>query len=199
MEVAWSRRMRWRRRGAWMWPAFVAAIAVDAVIGTELPPAGESEGVYAAALAGLVLNTLAVILLSRPLAGLLRRRRPDLPAVVARDYAGTAVIVAVALGLLAAGLVHHGRVLRDSRAMREAVVRAQAFIGDHAPAEFRGNVQWVSMFTIQSGSLYRACVPSAATGRTYCVIVDTRKPFAHSVNFDGYEPNSVFSSGIDGF
>jgi hypothetical protein len=167
------------------------------VIGTELPPAGESEGVYAAALAGLVLNTLAVILLSRPLAGLLRRRRPDLPAVVARDYAGTAVIVAVALGLLAAGLVHHGRVLRDSRAMREAVVRAQAFIGDHAPAEFRRDIQFVSLFAIEPSHLYRACVPGHLDARTYCVIVDTRQPFGRGVRFAGYEPNSTFSTGVN--
>jgi hypothetical protein len=39
-------------------------------------------------------------------------------------------------------------------------------------------------------------VPSARTGRTYCVIVNTRAPFARSVTFDGYEPNSVFSEGV---
>jgi hypothetical protein len=197
MDVAWSRRMRWRRRGAWMWPAFVAAVAADAFIGTQLPPAGESEGLYAAALAGLVLNTLGVILLSRPLAAIVRRRRPDLPLIVARDYAGTTIVAGVTAALLAAGLIHHGRVVGDARAMREAVIRAQAFIGDRAPAEFRRHVEFVSMFAIEPSHLFRACVPGQSDRRTYCVIVDTRLPFGRDVRFAGYEPNAVFSTGVN--
>lgn len=197
MDIAWPRRMRWRRRGAWMWPAFVAAIGVDALIGTQLPPAGESEGVFAAAVAGLVLNTLGVILLSRPVAALVRRRRPDLPLVVARDYAGTAIVAGVATVLLAVGLIHHGRVLGDARAMREAVLRAQAYIGDRAPAEFRRHIEFVSVFAIEPSHLFRACVPGLDDNRTYCVIVDTSQPFGRGVRFAGYEPNSTFSMGVN--
>src|SRR5579871_6907498 len=102
MDAAWPRRVLWRRRGAWMWPAFVATVALDGVIGHHLPPAGETEGAFAGALAGLVLNVICVILLSRPVAALLRRMRPDLPLIVARDRAGTAIVAAVALALLGA-------------------------------------------------------------------------------------------------
>jgi hypothetical protein len=128
---------------------------------------------------------------------LLRRVRPDLPAVVARNYAGTSVVVVVTCALLSAGLVHHARVVADGAAMREATVRAQAWIGDRAPREFRRNVLFSNTFAIEPGSIYRTCVPSPRGSRSYCVIVRTQLPFARSVSFAGYEPNSLFSDGVN--
>jgi heme A synthase len=178
-----------------MWPAFVALIAVDAVIGHLLPPVGEKQSIVAAALGGLVLNLIAVILLSWPLGVLLRRRRPDLPMTVARDYGGTVVVLLVTAGLLGAGLAHRSSITSEQQTMRDAVVRAQAFIGDRAPDEFRRNVKLIDMVTIQPGSIYRMCVPGAHGVRSYCVIVDTQLPFARSVKFAGYEPNSSVAAG----
>jgi hypothetical protein len=191
----WIARTRWRRRGAWLWPAFIALTIVDAVIGHSLPPQGETQSLAGAALLAGVLNLVAVVLLTRPLGGVLRRLRPDLPKVVARDYAGRALILAVAVALTIAGLVHHPTIVAHQQAMRDAIVRAQAWIGDRAPAEFRRNVQFVSTFTIEPGSMYRMCVPSQNGRRSYCVIVKTRLPFQRSVSFAGYEPNSVFAEG----
>ena len=62
------------------------------LIGHWLPPSGETQTLLAAALAACVLNLIAVVLLSRPLGAVLRRLRPDLPRVVARDYGGTVVV-----------------------------------------------------------------------------------------------------------
>jgi hypothetical protein len=195
MDGAWLARARWRRRGAWQWPAFAAVTLADAVIGHALPASGETQTLLAAALAGLVLNLIAVILLSRPLGAALRRFRPDLPKVVARDYAATLVVVSVGALLLLAGVIHRPSLLEHQRAMRDAIARAQAWIGDRAPAEFRRNVEFVSTLAIEQGSIYRTCVPSDDRTRTYCVIVKTHLPFARSVSFDGYESNAVFSAG----
>jgi hypothetical protein len=189
-------RVRWRRRGAWLWPAFIAATVADGLIGHLLPPAGESQRLVSALLIGLVLNLIAVILLSHPIGALMRRARGDLPMVVARDYGGTIVLFAVAGALLLAGLFHRASVMADQRAFRDATVRAQAFIGDRAPAEFRANTGAASTFAIQEGSIYRVCVPSTDRRHTYCVIVNTRLPFARSVSFGGYEPNSTFAEGV---
>jgi hypothetical protein len=195
MDGAWVRRMRWRRRGAWLWPVFVAATILDGVIGRALPRTGDAQTFIGAALAGLLLNILAVLLLTRPLAALARRRQKGLPAIVARNYAGTAAVIGVTGVLAIVGVVHHATIVRDREAMHDAIKRAQAWIGDRAPAEFRRNLEWVSTFAIQPGSLYRACVPSLYRTRTYCVIVDTTLPFERSVRFGGYEPNSNFSQG----
>jgi hypothetical protein len=195
MDGAWVSRIRWRRRGAWLWPAFIALTVVDAVIGHLLPPVGEKQSVIAAALAGLVLNLIVVILLSRPLGVLIRRRRPDLPMLVARDYGGTTVVVLVSAALLGAGLAHRSSLTNEQRAMRDAIVRAQAWIGDRAPDQFKRNVGLIDTVAIQPGSIYRMCVPGAHDRRTYCVIVNTKLPFGRSVRFAGYEPNSSLAAG----
>jgi hypothetical protein len=188
-------RIRWRRRGAWLWPMFIALIVVDAVIGHALPPQGDTESLVAAALLACVLNLLAVVLCTRPAGAVLRRFRPDLPRVVARDYAGRGLIVAVAASLTAVGLVHHSAILAHQRTMRDAIGRAQAFIGDRAPAEFRRNVQFVNTYTIEAG-IYRICVPSAVQARSYCVVVKESLPFQRSVSFAGSESNAVFAAGV---
>src|ERR1700745_4257028 len=88
-------RLRWRRAGAWLWPAFVAFTVADAVIGHNLPPAGSTESLTAAGLLGLVLNLLGVLLLSRPIGWALKRARADMPGVVARNYGGTIAVLAL--------------------------------------------------------------------------------------------------------
>ncbi|MBV8945661.1 MAG: hypothetical protein JOZ95_09580 [Solirubrobacterales bacterium] len=188
-------RMRWRRAGAWLWPAFMALTIADAVIGHALPPVGATESLAAAALLALLFNILGVLLLSRPLGWTLRRWRPDLPGFVARDYGGTVVVLAVTAALLAAGLIHRSAIEASHRAMQDAIARAQAWIGDRAPDEFRRNLRFVNLLEIQSGTIYRACVPSAADTKSYCVIVNRSFPFERSVTFSGSEPNSVLGAG----
>src|SRR5947209_9491556 len=104
MDAAWSRRLRWRRRGAWMWPVFIAATVADGVIGTTLPPSGDSEAMSAATVLALFANLIGVVVISWPLSLLLRRFRPDLPRIVARDYAGTTVVVAITAVFVTVGL-----------------------------------------------------------------------------------------------
>src|SRR5437763_1211339 len=104
-------RALWRRRGAWLWPVFVCLTVADAVIGHALPPIGDTQSVFAAALLGAALNLFAVIVLSWPLSLLLRRLRPDLPKLVARDYAGTFLVAAVTAVLLSTGLMHRATVV----------------------------------------------------------------------------------------
>jgi hypothetical protein len=179
-----------------MWPAFVILTAVDAVVGHALPPTGESQTLLGAALAACFLNLIAIVVLSIPIGAALRRARPDFPKVVARDYGGTAAVLLVSAALLSTGLLHRPSVLAHRNTMHDAISRAQAWIGDRAPAEFRRNIEYVSTVAIEPGSIYRTCVPSIADRRRmYCVIVKTHLPFAQSVSFDGHEPNDVFSQG----
>ena len=196
MESRWWQRLRWRHRGAWLWPVFVAATFADAFLEHVRPPAGDAQSFASAGLVGLVLNLLAVLLLSRPVGRVMRRVRPELPWVVARNYAGTSAVLAVSVGLLMAGLMHHGTVVANQNSLREATVRAQAWIGAHARAEFRRNVEFADTFAIQAGSIYRTCVPGQGFRRTYCVIVKINLPFARSVRPDGYTPNTVFAEGV---
>jgi hypothetical protein len=189
-------RVRWRRRGAWLWPTFVLLTAADAVIGHELPPIGDSQKIFAAVLLGGIFNLLGVIVLSWPLSLVLRRVRPDLPALVARDYAGTFVVVAITAALLGAGIAHRSTILQRSTDARDAATRAEAWIGARAPAAFRRDAARLDTLTIEPGRLYRSCATSADGKRSYCVIVKMWLPAARSVSFAGHERNAVFATGV---
>jgi hypothetical protein len=197
MDGAWLVRARWRYRGAWLWPMFAVLSVVDGLIGTVLPVSGARQSVAAGVVVGLALNLLSVVLLSRPLGAVLRHRRRDLPIAVASNYAGTFCLALITAGFVVAGLANRSNIRFDDAAYRDAVVRAVAFIGDRAPAQFRRNAAHPDTFTIQPDSIYRTCVPNSAHTRTYCVIVRRGLPFARSVVFDGYEPNSVFATGVN--
>jgi hypothetical protein len=106
------------------------------------------------------------------------------------------VVTLVSLALVAWGLANRSSVIANRDALRDAVVRAQAWIGDRAPTEFRRDLALISTFTIEAGRVYRSCVPSTDGRRTFCVIVRPRLPTPSSVRFDGYEPNSVFAQGM---
>lgn len=197
MDGAWLVRARWRYRGAWLWPMFVVLSLVDGLIGQALPVSGQAQDVAGGVLVGLALNLVVIVLLSRPLGALLRRRRRDLPTAIARNYAGTVGLVLVTAGFVAAGLGAQPDIQADQRALRDALVRAEAYIGARAPAAFRDNATHPDTYTIQAGSIYRTCVPNDAHTRTWCVVVRRSLPFARSVVFDGYEPNSVFAAGAN--
>jgi hypothetical protein len=197
MEAAWIARARWRWRGAWLWPTFVVAALLDGVIATVRPFVGDRQSLAGGVLAGLVLNLLAVLFCSRGFGVLLRRWRGDMPVGVARNYGGTVAIALVSTGLLAAGLARHPGIVQNQRALRDAIVRAVAYIGDHAPQTFRANAQHTDTFTIQAGAMYRTCVPSQDGRHSYCVIVKPGLSLGRSVVFDGYEPNWLFAEGVN--
>jgi hypothetical protein len=197
MDSAWLHRARWRWRGVLLWPTFVAAVFADGAIARLRPFVGDSQSFGAGVLTGMVLNLLGVLLLSRPAGAAIRRLRPDMPGPVARNYGGALVVAVLTFGLFAAGVAHHARVVSDHRVLDDVIVRAEAYIGDHAPAEFRVNAAHTDTFIIQAGVLYRTCVPSRYRPRFYCVIVKPRLPLGQSVVPTGSEPNAVFANGVN--
>src|SRR5918999_189303 len=107
-------RLRWRMRGAWLWPAFFALCAVDGALIALLPPFdGAPEDPIGAVLMAGFANLIVIAVLGPLAARALRRRRPDLPRVVAYDYAGTALVLAVSVLILAAGLLHRPAVVAE--------------------------------------------------------------------------------------
>lgn len=189
-------RLRWRLAGAWQWPSFVVLTLVDAVVIHWLPPVGDSEGLVGAWLVALVSSLIVTAVVGVPLSLAIRWRRADLPQLVARNYAATCALVALALGLATAGVVHHRVITRDRAAMYEAAQEAEAWIGDHAPSRFLVNLHRIDTFAIQPTRMYRSCVQSAA-GQSYCVVVDRSRPWGAGVRPDGHEPNSLLEQGAN--
>jgi hypothetical protein len=165
-SVFWP-RLRWRMRGAWQWPAFGVLTLADAVLVARLPFHGDGPDVLGAVLFAGFVNLL-VVAVAAPLAGMLvRRRRPDLPRMVARDYAGTALLVLAFATLAAAGLAHRaGR--RAEHADRAAALAAtHAYVAAQAPG-FRSPPDIVRL----ENDYYRVCV-YGSEARPLCLFVDT--------------------------
>ncbi len=195
MERVWASRLRWRLRGAWLAPLLVLLTFGDALLVHALPLGGDRTDLVAALLLASFFNLLALVVLA-PLGGIaLRRARPDVPTVVARDRAGVALVVCVTAALLVFGLLHHGTVVRNRHALAEALTRGEAWIGTHAPPAMRRHVGAADAVAIVDGSIYRTCVPGARPGRAWCVVVRTTVPFPGGIRFDGGEPNAVFQQG----
>lgn len=172
-ESLWRSRLAWRMRGALLWPTFAVLTIVDAVLLGVLPITGDVGGEFvgAALLAG-VLNLLVVAVVAPLLAIGLRRRRPDLPKVVAQDTTGTVLVIVVTLALLAGGLIHAPLRHEAERDMQAQAVTARNFAHTQAPPEFRDGIG--SMTTIKvDDKLYRTCVPGPDPERWFCMYVDT--------------------------
>jgi hypothetical protein len=187
-SVRW-RRLRWRLRGAWQWPTFIVLTAADAVIVSRLPFQGEGTDVMGAFLVAGFFNLLAVALLAPVFGMLLRRRRRDLPALIARDYAGAALLVAIFCAILAGGVIHRSAVIEE-RADQRAVFGA---VHDYV-------VRTAPPFVVGLGALdtlkletdrYRACVPGPEK-LPLCLIVNTDQAPAGVTRDPSREPNSIW-------
>jgi hypothetical protein len=100
----------------------------------------------------------------------LRRRRPDLPALVANDRAATVALLLTAAILVAVGLAHRP----EREASREAfAAQAQAvrrYVAARAAPQYRRHIDDAD--SLQLGDVYRTCVPGDDPARALCLFVD---------------------------
>ena len=188
VERVWHRRLRWRLRGAWQWPAFLVLTVVDGVLLAVLPFTGDGSTLMAGILIAGFMNLFAVAMIA-PLAGrALRARRPDLPRLIARDYAGTAALLAISALLLAGGLAHRPAVQGEREDERAAVAGVHEYVLAHAPA-YRDGLAAIDARLLEP-DLYRACVPGR--GGWLCLFVSTdQTPAGVTVDPDRV-PNTDF-------
>jgi hypothetical protein len=172
VERVWHRRLRWRLRGAWQWPAFTLLTLLDGILLVVLPPYfGAPDNLFPGVLLAGFVNLLAIVVLAPPLGLWLRRRRPDLPRLVASNYAGASLLVAVTVALLAAGVLHRSDV-RAQEAREQAVAGAMHdFVLEQAP-EHREALGTIDAIRLEQ-DYYRACVPRDEPGRWFCLFVST--------------------------
>jgi hypothetical protein len=122
-----------------------------------VPFQGDGMDLFGALIAAGFINVFALALLA-PLGGyFVRRRRRDLPFLIARDYAGTALLVVIFAGLLGTGWVHRAE-LEAERADRIAVsATVHDYVVRREPAYLAGLPM---MDTIRTeDARYRTCVP----------------------------------------
>jgi hypothetical protein len=189
-QSVWLTRMRWRMRGAWLWPMFIVLTLVEGAALQLLPIAGDGPG---GVLPGVLLAgfaNLIVVAAATPLAGSrLRRRRPDLPRPVAENYAGTALLLLVAACLVGAGLIHRPAVVAAEDDLRAQAAAVHDYVIAQQPRYAPGIALADPMRLEQD--LYRTCVPGPDPKRWLCLYVNTRQRPA-GVTLDGDRtPNSA--------
>ena len=167
------RRLRWRLRGAWLWPTFAAALVVDVLLLHHLPIAGDGgTGWVPAFLLAGCLNVVIIAALGGIGGWLLRRKRPDLPKVVADDRAGTALVVLMSVTFLALGLAHRPALRDHEDDVRAQSLAAHDWFAEQAPPEYRRNFAAANSLQV-APDLYRTCVPGDDPDRWLCIYLDT--------------------------
>jgi 4-amino-4-deoxy-L-arabinose transferase-like glycosyltransferase len=191
VERLWTRRLRWRMRGAWQWPLFVVLTVIDAIVLRELPFYDRGPGDFSGALLVAGFANLVIVALFAPVAGLvLRRRRRDLPRLIASDYAGAFALGAVSLLFVVGGLLHRPAVVAAEAEIASVAESMRAYVLRSAP-EYRTGLDSMTALQLED-HFYRACVPGPDPTRALCAFVKTgqRQP---SVTRDPDEtPNSTY-------
>jgi hypothetical protein len=166
------RRVRWRMRGAWLWPAFVVVTVLEMGLLHWLPIAGEGSGFVAGLLLAGCLNVIAVAVLGSLGGVVLRRLRGDLPKVVADNYAGLAALAVVAAAFLIAGIVHRPELAADRAEFAEQSRAVRLWVEANADDFARAHVDLADSVMVDT-DLYRTCLPEPDPKRWLCLIVDT--------------------------
>jgi hypothetical protein len=200
-EVFWARRLRWRLRGALMWPAFAIFTIGDGLLLHFLPPNRTGVRLVPAIiiasfanlfLIGVVSNWIARRLVARERRVHLHERRDPLPPEVILDRTATILLSLGAIGLFAAGLGNRPVIVSETNATHEAAVRAQNFVQAHGTLEAKANLQDANTRRLANG-YFRVCVNLNNRAKAFCMFVDTNRNTV--VRDPDSRPNPVEFSG----
>jgi hypothetical protein len=200
-EVFWTRRLRWRLRGALMWPAFAIFTIGDGLLLHFLPPNRTGvrliPGLIVASFAnlfllGVVANWIARRLAVRERVAHAHERRDPLPPEVILDRTATILLGLAAVGLLVAGLGNRPVIVSETNATHEAATRAAAFVQAHGTPEAKANLQDANTRRLADG-YFRVCVNLNDRAKAFCMFVDTKKNTV--VRDHDARPNKVEFSG----
>jgi hypothetical protein len=180
-ERFWPARIRWRLRGAWMWPSFIAATLVDGILLNKLPPIREGYDLIAGILIATFVNLVLIGAIGPWLARRIWKRRPAAePGAPPRaqlevlsDRIGTALLVASVVGLLAAGLAARPVVVAETEEKERAAEELYRFVAAHGTEELRRNVEASDMSRLAAG-YFRACIPHDDREGWTCYFLDAR-------------------------
>jgi hypothetical protein len=179
-ERLWARRLRWRLRGAWMWPAYALLTPLDAMILHELPPV--SGGVDF--IPGLILASFCNLFLMGAIAPWLGTRLAQrehassgngvpvaVRAEVLKDRTAVVLLALTSLGLIVAGLAARPLIVSETRETERNAELVRDHVLTEAPAEVQRNLDTANTVKLEDG-YFRTCVNYDDRGRAYCVFVD---------------------------
>ncbi|MBA2257107.1 MAG: hypothetical protein H0W05_07860 [Thermoleophilaceae bacterium] len=179
-ERFWTRRLRWRLRGAWQWPVFAVLTLADGFIIHLLSPTGEDVDVFLGVILASFGNLLLVGLIAPWLARRLveRQRRGEavageaaLPVEVVHDRTGTALLCVGAVALLVSSLALQPVIVSETDATEENARIVQSYVEAHGSEEVRRNLQTANTIRLGDG-FFRTCIALDDRTQAFCLLVD---------------------------
>ena len=194
-ERFWTRRLRWRLIGAWRWPAFAAAILLDAVILHELPPLnsfetdpGDLNWPVVFILSGF--GNLALIAVADALGRFAERKRSDPHVAVQSDRLAVGALAVGVVGVLAWGLATQGTAVTETEDTQQNAEAVRDWVLAHGSEEYRRNLHTANTARLAEG-YFRTCVADDSRRRFLCLFVDTKKDPPSVVRDPSMLPNVV--------
>jgi len=179
-EHLWARRLRWRLRGAWQWPAYALLTLLDAVILHELPPV--SGGVDF--VPGLIVSSFGNLFLMGAVAPWIGRRLAEreqaaggngvplaVKVEVLKDRTAAVLLGLATIGLVIAGLSARPLIVSETRDTERNAELVRDHVLAEAPHEVQRNIDTANTVKLEDG-YFRTCVNYDARDRAYCLFVD---------------------------
>ncbi len=190
-ERFWTRRLRWRLLGAWRWPAFAIAVAIDAFLLHTLGTGVRFNIPVSIILAGF--GNLALLAAADLIMRFAERKRaergiddPHLP--VAADRGTVALLAAGAVGLAASGAATHHLIVTDTNATAANARAVEQWVGRYASPMYRRNLETANTARLSAG-YFRTCIADDARRHYLCLFVDTKRKPPKVVRDPSEEPN----------
>jgi hypothetical protein len=195
----WPARLRWRLRGATMWPAFAVITLINGVLLHELPPIGTGIDLIPA----LLLATFGNIVLVGLIAPWLARRtvtgRPPQPGdappqarfEVLVDRIGTGLLLVSVVGVIAAGLAAKPEVVSETNATEANAKTIRDYVLRSGNAELVRNLETANTIRLADG-YFRTCIARDHRGLFYCFFVDTNRSPPHLVKDGSAQSNQTY-------
>ena len=201
-ERFWVSRVRWRLRGAWMWPTFVVLTMVDGLVLHLVPPIRTGVDLVP----GILLATFGNLVLVGAMAPWLARRMEAWrPAVVGQpapreaarevrtDRIGTALLVAGLAGVVAAGLAARPLVVSETENTEENARVVRELVLASGSRELIRNIETANTVRLGEG-YYRTCIARDDRRHYFCVFVDVKREPPEAVKDPSSEPNSAYKA-----
>lgn len=200
----WTKRLRWRLRGATQWPAFAILTVLDAVAIDQLPPISPADGTGLNFVEGLLIATFANLVLVGAAAPWLARRLATRRAAalttagapapteaerdVLRDRTGTALLIAGLAAVIAAGLANRPVIVSETEATEAAGRAVLEYVERSDSEELRRNAETANIVKL-GDDYFRVCIARDERDRFFCLFVDTADDPPDIVRDPSSEPN----------
>lgn len=187
-ERFWTRRLRWRLRGATQWPAFAALTVADALVLDLLPPISTADGIGLNFIEGLLIATFGNLILVGAVAPWIARRLADRRAAelavtggpplrdaerdVLRDRTATVLLFLGLAATVIAGLAHRPVIVSETEATEAAGRAVLEYVRSSGDEELLRNVETANLAK-HADDYFRVCIARDDRERFFCMWVDT--------------------------